>query len=371
MKKLGFVAIMLLMISNIVVYAGDWKSVPVPDVASNWTLQGVCFPTADIGWAVGFDFSNKKGQKGVIIKYEGGKWVNIALPEVSGKWTLRAVDFVSENEGWAVGEDMADAKGTILHYKDGNWTKTEPPSTSLDGNSYELRDVKFVNASEGYAVGGNDGRKGAIILHYKDGIWKSVGEELLGKHNLRGLTLLSSTDIWAGGQNEGKVVGITNMDRPWGCFEVHSDGNAFTQVKQPTLLKNVVRCDYHFFAADNGFVLGFFPTIAPNYVGRVLQWNGEKWKNIKLDYNSKWWFLNAFAFSSEKNGWAVGSDNSKDKGIIVEYSKKGWVFVGKKGLPEISKDWGLYDITYIVDNEYWAVGTDHSGKKGIILHYTD
>ena len=358
---------LLLLLGSVMVYAGDWKVISVPEVSSGWTLEGVCFLNADLGWAVGIDYSDKKAQKGVILKNEGGNWVKVTSPEVSGNWTLRAVDFVSENEGWAVGQDMAGNTGAILHFKDGNWTKVDPPSTYLDGKSYELRAVEFVDASEGYAVGGTDKEIGAIILHYKDGQWNSVGEDLLGNHNLRGLDVLSASDIWAGGQNEGQLWGITNLTRPWGCFEVHSDGTGFSPVNQPQLLKNVIRCDYHFFVPESGYVLCFFPTEAPNYVGRLLQWNGEKWKNIKLEYNSKWWFFSAFDFSSDKYGWAVGSDNSKDKGIMAEFSKKGWVFLGKKDIPVVSEDWGLNDVVHSGDNGFWAVGVDHKGHKGVIL----
>ncbi|MBC8485685.1 MAG: hypothetical protein H8D45_06555 [Bacteroidetes bacterium] len=372
MKKNVFVVLILLMACNITIYAGNWTVVQLPEVSKKWSLRSISFPSSDQGWAVGMDYENKNKLKGVILKYQDGKWKNVTPPEVSSSWKLTAVCFVSVDEGWAAGFDIANEKGVILHYKRGNWSMDEVPATYMDKKGWSLYSLSFLSASEGWAVGGNNNGKGGIILYYKEGKWTAEeDEDLLKGHIFRGVDAVSSDDIWIGGQREGHYWGIDKFTRPWGTFEIHSDKSGFSQVKQPSLLRNVIRNDYYFFNANNGWCVGIFPTKEPNYTGRLLNWDGENWKNIKLDYGSKWWYLEAIDFSSEKYGWIVGVDLSKDKGILVEYNNDKWTFVSKDDLLEVSKDWGLYDISNAGENEFWAAGTDRNGNKGIILHYSE
>ncbi|MBI9038736.1 MAG: hypothetical protein JEY97_11435 [Bacteroidales bacterium] len=391
MKKNVFVILIIFMFCNMSIHAGKWEIVQLPDVSNDWTIESISFPSSDKGWAVGSSRFGKRADltlEGVILKYHKGKWENITPPVVSSNWFLSAVCFVSNDEGWAAGGDIENNKGVILHYKNGNWTQDKVPTTYayLDEKGWSVDDLSFLNDSEGWAVGGTLQRKGkgGVILHYKNGIWSPEGDkELLKGHVLSCVDAVSAGDVWVGGQNEGKkfnsrdvMVGSTSFSRPWGSFELHSDKSVFVKVKQPVFLKNVIRNKYYFFGPDNGWCVGIFPTTPPNakemnYEGRLLQWNGSKWKNIKLDYNSKWWYLEAIDFSSEKNGWIVGYDVKKKKGVLAEYKKGKISFISKKNLPEVSEDWGLFDVANTGENQFWAAGTDYKGSKGVILHYTE
>lgn len=387
MKKNVFVILIALIVCNVAIYAGGWTVVQLPDVGDDWTIEGISFPASDQGWAVGSNQVDKNNLEGVILKYQNGKWENITPPKVSSNWFLSTIYFVSVDEGWAVGGDIVNNKGVILHYKNGNWTVDEVPLTYsyLEEKGWSINKLSFLNASEGWAVGGTRHRKGSggVILHYRNGKWSSEGDEdMLKGHNLNCVAIISPEDVWVGGQNEGKkfhsrsrMVGSTAFSRPWGSFELHFDKSGFSKVKQPVFLKNVIRNDYYFFGPDKGWCVGIFPTTPPNasqmnYEGRLLQWNGSKWKNIKLDYSSKWWYLEAIDFSSENYGWIVGIDVKKKKGILAEFKKGKLSFLSKKNLPEVSEDWGLFDVAHSGENEFWAVGTDYQGNKGVILHFT-
>ncbi|MEA3443371.1 MAG: hypothetical protein U9R19_01445, partial [Bacteroidota bacterium] len=349
---------------------------------------GISFPEPNVGWAVGTNYEDVKNLTGVILKYQDGKWETTKPPQVSSNWFLTSVFFISADEGWAAGGNNELKKGLILHYKGGNWTEVDIPLSYLyiDEKGWEFTHICFANASEGWATGGTRERKGSggVIYHYKNGDWTSVGgEDLLKGHIIRGLTVVSADDVWFGGQNEGKMfnprshmVGSTAFSRPWGSFELHYDNSGMNHVKQPTFLKNVIRNDYSFLAPDKGWCVGIFPTSAPNakymtYEGRLLQWKGEKWKNFKLDYNSKWWYLIAVDFSNEKYAWMVGYDVKKKMGILANYKKGKVSFVSKKKLPAVSDDWGLFEVIHTGENEFWAVGIDYQEGKGVILHYTE
>jgi photosystem II stability/assembly factor-like uncharacterized protein len=77
------------------------------NAGSSRQLEGVCFPTSQTGYAVGYDGG------GLVLRSDdgGASW----HPQTSAsQFRLRAVFFVDERRGWAVGEN-----GTIRHTASG------------------------------------------------------------------------------------------------------------------------------------------------------------------------------------------------------------------------------------------------------------
>ena len=101
-----------------------------PSVSSNWELRRVHFTSPNEGWAVGCDYTNRRG---VLLHYFGGTWASVTPPSVSSFWFPSGVYFSSPGEGWAVGWDESipnNNKGVLLHYSGGTWTSVSPPSVS-------------------------------------------------------------------------------------------------------------------------------------------------------------------------------------------------------------------------------------------------
>jgi len=138
--------------------SGSWTSITPPYVSSYWGLSGVRFISSDEAWAVGEDFENGRG---VILHYvrdENGNvsWKSVPPPDVSSNWGLSSVDFTSPDEGWAVGEDFENKRGVLLHFlktvgqKDGSWTSVIPPDVSSD---WGLSGIHLISPNTGWAVG--------------------------------------------------------------------------------------------------------------------------------------------------------------------------------------------------------------------------
>ncbi|MFL5732371.1 MAG: WD40/YVTN/BNR-like repeat-containing protein [Chloroflexia bacterium] len=95
----------------------------------------------------------------VLYHLTGGKWSN----EVSLTGSdIASISMVSPQEGWVVGNDQATREGSILQYKGGRWaTQAEvtPGMRILNG-------LSMLPSGEGWAAG-----EGSTLLHYKDGRW--------------------------------------------------------------------------------------------------------------------------------------------------------------------------------------------------------
>ena len=110
--------------------AGDSRNVLLHLVDSEWKIDStwdaklseIQMVSADEGWAVGRSGAvTQAGQSsGVVLRYADSKWSQVEVVEMGGLYGLH---MLSAKEGWAVGE-----KGTLVHYKNGAWTRIEKSS---------------------------------------------------------------------------------------------------------------------------------------------------------------------------------------------------------------------------------------------------
>ncbi|MFC1898552.1 hypothetical protein ACFLYJ_03165 [Candidatus Cloacimonadota bacterium] len=350
----------------------DWTIVETPQVGDKWSLNAVSFPAADTGWAVGYDYSatgtTTTSYFGIILKYEGSEWMKEEIPQPSDHWSLFDVHFVSPEEGWAVGADLGNNSGALLHYINGNWNVVEPPEVGYAW--WQLYGVRFLNENEGWAVGGAK-KDGAVLLHYHEGEWiDKTDYDLMGGHTLLTAFPIEGESLWTAGFKEGLLADISMGSHARGTWEIKGWEGAWEEVKQPLLEKNVICEDYYFFDEDDGWKVGWMPAFqsAPD-TGKLLKWNGKKWKKEKLD-GPKGWTLRAIDFSDNKTGWAVGMNTKKDNGLIFEFKKGKWSMLKKKQVPKIEGRWELKDVNFDGSATWWAIGANYSEDEGIILKYT-
>jgi len=91
------------------------------------------------------------------------------------------------------------------------------------------------------------------------------------------------------------------------------------------------------------------------------------WKVVTPPTVSSDWTLYGVHFTSSSEGWAVGSDFSNDRGVLLHYSGASWTSVTP---PSVSSNWELFSVHFTSSTEGWAVGRDNSNRKGVLLHYS-
>ncbi len=367
-----FVSLVVLQFSTICAYA-DVSSVIPPAVSADWAINGICFPSADEGWAVGFDNINKTG---VSLHYANGTWTNVTLPAVSSQhWSLYAVSFPSAAEGWAVGKDTTNEKGLLFHYTGGAWTNITLPDVR-GGGKWSLNSVSFPSTTEGWAVGVHPfpGGAGGVLLHYTNGTWSNVWPPMgvASFWNLNGISFSSSTEGWAVGED---FTNDPDNDKGVLLHYVYGD---WTNIAPPVVSASPGAYwslnSVSFPSTNEGWAVGEDDT---NYLtsktGVLLHFTNGTWTNATLPSVSPVWWLNGVNFPSAAEGWAVGAKgdsvdkNANLQGVLLHYSNGVWNNVT---LPHVSSNWDLTrgGVSFPSPTEGWAAGYDIANKRGVLLH---
>jgi photosystem II stability/assembly factor-like uncharacterized protein len=244
--------------------------------AQNWTnqtsgtsmeLDGVFFPTATIGYAVGV--------AATIVKTTNGGETWTALNPGIIPYTLASVCFLDENIGYVVGEN-----GAILKTTDGgtNWT------VQNSGVYFWLNSVFFINANTGFAVGEN----GAILKTIDGGMNWSLKNS--GTSNY----LMS---VCFPDENTGYAVGST-------LCKTTDGGETWTNLNTSGFHS------FFFIDANIGYLIGGAGSIVKTTNGGI-DWVSQI---SGTTYN-----LNSVFFSDPNTGYIVG-----DEGIILKTTNGGF-----------------------------------------------
>jgi hypothetical protein len=78
------------------------------------------------------------------------------------------------------------------------------------------------------------------------------------------------------------------------------------------------------------------------------------------------WNLNGVHFTSENEGWAVGSDLRNSRGVLLRCNGWDWTLVTS---PTVSESWELNGVHFTSAAEGWAVGYDVENFRGVLLRY--
>lgn len=148
------------------------------DAGATWTIQNfqtnsslsrIQFVDDSIGYAVGFNFSQRDG---VVLKTTNGgiSWTEQNVTDSTNTLIFRGAFFTNRDTGFIVGQHIAGANQSAVIY-----TTTDGGSTwafQLVANRAELYDIQFINDSLGYAVGlyfGQTGCGESLILKTTNG----------------------------------------------------------------------------------------------------------------------------------------------------------------------------------------------------------
>jgi hypothetical protein len=148
---------------------------------------------------------------------------------------LYAVSATSANDVWAVGYQNGSSNQPLIEHWNGSaWSVVASPTLAQGA---QLTGVKAISASDAWAVGWQKNSAGALLtlaLHWNGSAWGIVSTPNLstayGSQNvLRGVTALSSSNVWAGGMWENGSTGSQHR-----TLTLHWNGSSWSVVSSPT-----------------------------------------------------------------------------------------------------------------------------------------
>ena len=291
----------------------------------------------------------------------------------------------SPREGWAVGTAQPPTNATtslpgIFHYDGAFWNLVPAPRFPDFPSTqclYNLRGLSFgppnnpISKNDGWAVGGavSFGIIGgipasanpncnllAVAIHWDGVSWKPQMSGLSGAGNFTSVFMVSSTDVWAVGQDQGVCpackgtiwhwTGVPGLGGGWNLVATVPDVlNSVFMVSSTegwAVGRNPVgggRGIYHYFAGGWTAVPSPFPPCPPGI--------------CELD--------SVFMISATE-GWATGTN-----GVILHYSQGIWSGPVSPGTTAQE----LLSVFMVSSGEGWAVGGGPVPQTvATILHYT-
>jgi photosystem II stability/assembly factor-like uncharacterized protein len=303
--------------------AGTWRDTN-PDAyitpPANPQLNSVYMLSSAEGWAVGDSRPTTNATTGLpaIFHYDGFSWNSVPAPKVLdfpgavAAYNLTSVTFgpplnpISRSDGWAVGfNNTIDETGTIA----------PAGSTPCGGGSAAITSGAQPCSS--------------VALHW-DGIsWRVMTSGLSGLYAgpLWSAFMVSSTDVWAVGQNVDGTEGVF-----WHWSGVAGLGGGWSlQTHVPTPLYSVFMV-----SPTEGWAVG--------KGGAIYRYFGGGWTSFASPVTVN---LRSVFLDSSTDGWGVG-----DAGTIIRYNTGIWTGPVSPGTTFNN----LFSVYIVSSTEGWAVG---------------
>lgn len=187
---------------------GSWSVMSSPNVQSKQNfLQGVTVITANDVWNVGFTYDSSGNAFTLTEQWNGTKWNLVASPNTSAVDNfLYGVAGVSANNAWAVGATGSASQGPlqtlIEHWNGTQWSIVSSPNSQFPIN--QLRGVTAISSSNVWAVGSASVLGGAtdtLIEHWNGKKWKVVASPNTTElaNYLYSVTAIAANNIWTVG----------------------------------------------------------------------------------------------------------------------------------------------------------------------------
>jgi hypothetical protein len=98
----------------------------------------------------------------------------------------------------------------------------------------------------------------------------------------------------------------------------------------------------------------------------LLHYSSGTWTAVTPPAVSSACSLFAVHFTSPNEGWAVGKDYNKSKGVLLHYSNGIWT---SEKVPDVSSDLSLFGVFFSSADQGWVVGTDSTNGRGVLFKY--
>jgi hypothetical protein len=352
--------------------AGAWELVDSPNVSNrNNRLNGLAVVTANDIWAVGqHSTSNNSNVQTLAMHWNGSTWEITASPNPDpGRNLLNGVVAISIDDVWAVGVAGGNTGpnwySLTLHWDGNAWTNVAAPVVS-PGTS-ELRGVSALSSSDVWAVGAYSSPDTGwwnrpLILHFDGNSWTSVPAPAFGSQSeLNAVTALAPNDVWAVGRAS---------ENNWKTLILHWDGASWSRIPSPNL-------------GPYGNTLSGVTAASTNDVWAVgtanngnstltLHWDGSAWSLVSSPNGTARQGINRNALQSvtaisEDDVWAVGTQASSSVGgagqpiyfgyaLILHWDGSAWSEVPAAALPGTGEDGSLTGVAAISSDDVWSAG---------------
>jgi len=286
--------------------------------------------------------------------------------------SLNSLYMLSATEGWAVGDSRPTTNITtglpaIVHYDGFSWNLVPAPKfPDFPSNqaAYNLTSVTFgppgnpISGNDGWTVGFNSTITGtgppfpcgggvsptcsSVALHWDGVSWRVMTPGLTGLNAgpLWSAFMVSSTDVWAVGQNVAGTAGVF-----WHWSGIPGLGGGWNM---PQSVPNIFFYSVFMVSATEGWAVGSG--------GAIWHYFGGQWEAISSPVTAS---LRSIFMTSATDGWAVG-----DGGTIVHYT--GGIWTGPVSPGTTTNN--LLSVFMVSSTEGWAGGA--AGTTGTILHYS-
>ena len=351
---------------------GAWSIVKSPN--SSFGVQslfnGVAAVSSNDVWAVGTSRNQSGFSSHTLTEHwNGSQWsiISSANPSSAQNVVVSAAALTTNNV-WSVGE-TGNSDGTafqtlVEHWNGTRWNVIPSPNTSLSFNY--LSSVAIVSARDIWAVGvamaAGDASSQTLIEHWNGSQWSIVASPNPGSpfNNLRSVTAVSATNVWAVGQYD-TSSGFHTLIEHWNG----SQWKVVASPNPPSREGNLSGVDA--LTANNIWAVGF--TTDMNGFSQTLaeHWNGKTWQLVASPnpdpmFNG----LSSLSAASANNIWAVGIQKVASETLIEHWNGTQWQIVAspnRDGVSNILQSDSVVPFT----SKVWAVG--YSGNSTLTEFY--
>lgn len=230
----------------------SWSIVPTPKV-SGGAFEGVSASGSNDVWAVGAT-STSSSNKPLAEHWNGTTWSVVATPTISNSpyAFLSSVVAIAPNNAWASVYESNSA--TMLHWDGTSWSTVSSPALSGIG----IQAMAADSANDVWAVG-------STTVHFNGTTWTQV--PVVGAGILHTVTIVSPTDVWAGGT--GPYRGIPH------AAVFNYNGTSWKGVSFPDPRPNVS-------TTVTGITAVSANDVWATAFGEAVQWNGTSWTLVSV-----------------------------------------------------------------------------------------
>ena len=218
-----------------------WSIVPGPNPATGVTgdtdvLNAISGTDPDNLWAAGSESNEATNTISMLFEHwNGTTWTAVTSPTPLGSFQFASgITAISADNVWAVGTDETDGQNTLsAHWNGTAWSIVPTPNFVSAGDQNNLTGVSADGAGNVWASGFADNVNGEnlrvpYVLHWNGTSWTMTDVPTLGTEGsmLRGIQVVSPTDVWAVGQTQEDNGAISTLTE-------HFNGTAWAVSPSP------------------------------------------------------------------------------------------------------------------------------------------
>ena len=230
-------------------------------------LRDVAALSPTDAWAVGFGTN----YQALVEHWDGTSWSIVPVTGVPSDSPLYGVQAFADDDVWAVGS--TGDRGLIVHWDGASWSPVPFPTPA--GATYTfLQKVAGVAPDDVWATGASEGTTDQLLfLHWNGSAWSMVSAPTPGEYRfVRGMTALSSTDVWVVGDWEEPAPSYT--EHP---LVEHWNGTAWSSVKSPL---GTEPWGVTSVSGSDAWLVGVTGSASSSYAATAEHWNGTSWATV-------------------------------------------------------------------------------------------